>query len=539
MSSRVMNWLLNVRPYLRDKRVLAAAAAASLLFGSIVVMANQETAAPSGKKPAAFQSIGPGDAPSEGLGESLAASLSPSARPSTVKKGKGSRPGVGVAVPTKGIIPPGIVYENQTVKIVYYWSDSSKSTFLPGGTPRDALDDGKAFNALVKFINNHAEDGANFMGTKLNLGKWRIVPKVLEMDDRDSVSIDVTTRTITEIERPFVAMTSRGSVAVQNCRTIAAAGIHVFATNQPYVDDLANQTNGYCIPMALSWSQQKAVTINYMKWHKNTTFTSADRPGLGNSCPTGCPRVYGFVYSEYQGLKPQAEALVTKLRAAGVNIPDDAFVSLPQGLSASAPYVPAARDKLRNAGVNTVIMPDGGTSLAFTTGAGDWRPDYYIWPCSGQDTTGYSRLLPPAQWDNAAGLSCYHPTMDGDLSTDTDDKATEWYKAYKEIQPSGDVPSSTYLVYAGLQPIVEAIGRLGSRDFTLENFRAALRESEPYHYNGITGRSNAAGDLLLEMGNGIDNSIWGNFARVEWSPAAENPYRYLDSHRYKSNQSFP
>lgn len=530
------NLLSKVKPLLLDRRVLGGLVGAILLVDSIVLMAGQETAI-KGTEPAAFPSIGPADAPPQEV-PSPVASSSPGTNRRGSSRSTGSRTNVGVPVPKKGTRPPGIDYAKQEIKIVYYWSDSSNSSFLPAGTPRDAVDDGKAFQALVQFINDHADGSANYMGTRLNLGNWRIVPDIVELNERDASSIEAGTRNIIA-KQPFAAITARGSVAVTNCPQIAEAGIHVFATNQPYVDDLEKETGGYCISNAISWAQQIPATVNYMRWHKNTTFSSADRPGLGQSCPTGCARVYGFVYSEYKGLKAQAEKVVAKLRAAGVNIPEDAFVSLPQGLSASAPYVPGNRDKLRNAGVNTVIMPDGGTSLSFTHGAGDWRPDYYIWPCSGQDATGYTRLLPPAQWDNASGLSCYHPTFDADLTIDSDDRTTEWYKAYKEIQENGEAPSSTYLIYAALQPIVEAIGRLGGRDFTVENFRGALSEFQSYRYNGVTGRSTAAGDLMLMMGTGMDNSLWGDLARVEWSPAAENPFRYLDPHRYKSNQSFP
>ena len=547
------NLLSTIKPYLNDKRVLGAYVGTLALVGSIVVMGNQ-AATPSGKRPGALAaSIGPGDAPSQ-VTESAVASLAPSAAPSAGKKGSGSRPGVGVPVPTKGIRPPGVHYDTQTVEIYHYWSDSSSSPFVPSGTPHDSFDDGKAFDALVKFINKHAEDGTDFMGTKLNLGKWRLVGTNRQTDSKDPRAIDSVTRDIVETELPFVAMTVRGSMAVQNCPEIAAHGIHVLASNLPYADDIAKETNGYCIPMALSWAQQKSATINYVKWHKDTPFTSVNRPGAGEApCPNGCPRVYGFVYSEYGSsnidnqdtkfytLADQAAKVVAKLRAEGVNIPDGAVQSLPAGLTNASQYTGGVIAKLIAAGVNTVIMPDAGTSLALTASAAaaQWQPDYYVWPCSGQDTTGYSRLLPASQWNNASGLSCYHPSMDADLTLDSDDKNTQWYRAFQEIYPGSETPSSTYLVYQGLQPIVAAISKLGTRDFTVENFRAALREVQPYRYSGYTGRTSSDADLLMEMGNGVDNSIWGDLARVTYASAPSNPYHYIDPRRYKSNQSFP
>ncbi|MGH2556279.1 MAG: hypothetical protein ACRDHO_11245, partial [Actinomycetota bacterium] len=452
--------------------------------------------------------------------------------------GGSANPDVGVPVPTSGTIPPGIDYANQTIKVVYYWADSSRSSqFLPPGTPGDSVDDGKAFDALVKFVSKHAKGSAELMGTTIKLGNWKIEPTIITMNNPEEINVG-TTRIAKEI-KPFAAITARGSLGTETCPALAQAGIYNFATLQPYVNNVGGAYNGYCVPLAISWDQQIEATVNYLKWHRASKFTSAERPGLGQSCPTGCARVYGFIYSEYPGLDKQAPMVVSRLRAAGVNIHKDAVASLPVGLSAAAQQAPAVRDRFRSAGVNTVIMPDGGSSLAFTHGAGDWRPDYYVWPCSGQDTTGYTRLLPPAHWDNASGLSCYDDTFDADLTIDSGDRNTQWYKAFKEMAPNSEAPSSTYLVYAALHPLVYGVSSLGDADFTVENFRAILSGFQPYRYHGVEGRTTAGDNILLMMGNGVDNSLWGDFARVSWSPAAENPYSYPDPHRYRSNQSFP
>lgn len=449
-----------------------------------------------------------------------------------------ARPGVGVAAPTSGTIPPGVDYAKQEIKVVYYWKDDSGSVFRSSETPGDALDDSKAFDALVKFVNKHAKGSAQLMGDEIGLGNWIIKPTLVTMNNAGEINSGTTK--ITKEIKPFATITARGSLSTETCPHFAAAGIHNFATLHPYVNNIQTAYNGYCIPNAISWDQQVSATVNYMRWHATTKFTSADRPDPQHACVTPCDRVYGFLYSEYPGLKDQVPGVVSKLRAAGLKIPNDAVISLPAGLS-SAAGAPAAgaRDKFRDAGVNTVIMPDAASPLAFTHSAGNWRPDYYVWPCSGQDTTGFTRLLPAVQWDNASGLSCYDDTFDADLPVSNEDRAAQWYKAYKEIAPNSEAPSSTHLVYAALQPLVEGVSRLGNRDFTVENFRAALREFDPYRYNGNTGKTPAGDNILLLMGNSPDGSIWGDLARVAWSPAAENPFTYLDPHRYKSNQSFP
>jgi hypothetical protein len=514
-----------------------------LLIGNIVALQGTGATIATGEKKKNGDITGLGPGGTEEL-QASASAAAEEARKAAVARAKaiGKSGSVGVPVPKSGTIPPGIDYAKQEIKVVYYWADSSRnSQFLPPGTPGDSVDDGKAFDALYKFVNKHAKGTAELMGTKINMGNWKIVPTIVTMNTPEAINSE-TVRIAKEI-KPFAAITVRGSLGTSTCPAFAAAGINTYATNLPYVYNIGKSTNGYCVPISISLDQQIEATINYMTWHKTQAYNPGARAGTGGaSCPpaqTTCARVYGFLYSEYPGLKELGPEIVSRLRGAGLNIPDAAVASMKVGLSDAAQQAPGIRDKLSAAGVNTVIMPDGGSSLAFTHGAGTWRPDYYVWPCSGQDTTGYTRLLPPEQWDNAQGLSCYDNTFDADLTIDRDDRDTQWYKAYKEMAPNSEAPSSSYLVYAALQPLVEAVSRLGSRDFTEENYRAALNEFDSYRYDGIKGRTGAGDNILLLMGKGVDNSLWGDVARVAWSPAAENPFEYLDGHRYKSNQSFP
>ena len=530
------------------RKFAAAALAIVLLAGTIVVAGNP--AGPDGDKIATDNSGGLGDpggvneAPgvdptAAAQAEAAAAEARRTAERAAAKAAAAGK--VGVPVPKSGTIPPGVDYAKQEIKVLYYWADSSKSSqYLPAGTPGDTVDDGKAFSALMNYIKKHPNDGATLMGSKINLGNWKINWSIVTMNTPEEINKKTTD--IAETTKPFAAITARGSLGTETCIPFAKAGIHTYATNLPYMNNVGSANNGYCVPNGISWDQQIEATVNYMKWHKTTPFSAPDRPGLGNSCPTGCARVYGFIYSEYEGMATQAQQMVARLRAAGVNIPENAVASLTPPLSTSAGQAPGVRDRFAtcpNPCVNTVIMADGGSSLAFTHAAGQYRPDYYIWPCSGQDTTGYTRLLPTQQWDNASGLSCYDNTFDADLTLDVDDRQTEYYKAYIDGAGSGsEAPSSTYLVYAALQPLIEGISRLGTRDFTVENYRAALKESQPYRYDGINGRTSAGDNILVTMGNGVDNSLWGDVARVEWSPAPQNPFTYVNYPRKKSNESF-
>lgn len=523
---------------LGHKRAMGSVIAVVLIAGTIVVLRQGDSAVSTGdREPGA---VGPGEsggtplepgvAPEEGSPGGGSSKKSASSKVSTA-----ARSGVGVSVPKAGTIPLGVDYAKQEIKVVMYWREDSRSSqFLPPGASGETVDDAKAFDAMVKYINKHAKGSASLMGTQIGMGNWIIKPTVVSMND--ATGINTGTTKITKEIKPFAAITARGSLSTETCPAFAAAGIHNFATLHPYVPNLQAAYNGFCIPNALSWDQQVDVTVNYMTWHRTIKFTSVDRPDAQHSCPSGCNRVYGFLYSAYPGLKDQGPKVAQLL-----GIPEARRYELPVGLSTAAgPPSQAAQAKFSAAGVNTVIMPDGGSPLAFTTTVGaSWRPDYYVWPCSGQDTTGYTRLLPTVQWDNAAGLTCYDDTFDADLTIDDGDRLTQWYKAFKEIYPNDEAPSSAYLVYAALQPLVEGVSRLGNRDFTVENFRAALREFEPYRYNGVSGRTNAADNILLLMGNSPDGSIWGDFARVDYeSSRGQNPYRYTDDYRYKSNQSF-
>jgi hypothetical protein len=528
------------------RREIGLSLTALLLVGNVIALqGGAAIIATDSKKKDGLAGLGAAGTPEEQA--SAAAVAAEEARKTAVAKAsaaaKKAGGSVGVPVPKKGTIPPGVDYAKQEVKLSYFWADSSKSSqFLPAGAPSDSVDDGKAFDALVKFVNKHAKDGTELMGSKINLGNWKFVYEIVTMNDAGGINTGTTH--IAKEYKPFSAITARGSLGSETCPAFAAAGIHTFATLLPYQSNIGGATNGYCIPNGISWDQQIDASVNYLKWNKTTNYVpGARQAGGGAACPTAspteCPRVYGFLYSEYPGLDKQAPQIVSKLRSAGLNIPDNGVASFPVGLSTALQQADGVRQKFQAAGVNTVIMPDGGSPLAITHGAGNWHPDYFVWPCSGQDTTGYTRLLDPVHWDNAAGLSCYDDTFDADLTIDSGDRNSQWYKAYKEMAPNSEAPSSTYLVYAALQPLIVGISNLGTRDFTVENYRAVLGEFQPYRYNGNTGRTTAGDNILVELGNGADNSLWGDIARVEWSPAPENPYRYLDPHRYKSNQSIP
>lgn len=524
------------------RKYYAAGGLLVIILAAILLLRSNDDSIKTTDRPAATENtpgaegtLEPGAAPTD----SAAGPAAKATRSATGKRIPATtvrRENVGVEKPKTGTIPPGINYADQVIKVVYYWdSSSSGSQFLEGtGAAQNAVDDGLAFKALAKFINNHIDGSASLMGTQIKMGNWLIDP-IVEAQSSRNADPNVLMTKIANEHKPFAAINARGSLSTNGCPPFAAAKIHNFATLD-YSPNIAAAYNGYCLPGAISWAQQVDATTNYLSWHKGSDYQGPE----GGSCPAlGCDRVFGFVYTEYPGLNEQGPAVVTRLRAAGLNIPQNGVASLTAGLSNAPEEPPAVINQFRGAGVNTVIMPDGGTALKFTIAADNkYFPDYYVWPCSGQDTTGFTRLLPPGQWDRASGLTCYDDTFDADLTADQQDRASQWYKAYQEISPGSEPPASTYLVYASLQPIVVGVSNLGTRPFNVENFRAGLKEFQPYRYHGATGRTDAGDNILLRMGNSPDASPWGDVARVSWSPGPE-PYSYPEGCRYTSSQSFP
>ncbi|HLF39905.1 MAG TPA: hypothetical protein VI854_00385, partial [Acidimicrobiia bacterium] len=177
--------------------------------------------------------------------------------------------------------------------------------------------------------------------------------------------------------------------------------------------------------------------------------------------------------------------------------------------------------KFRDAEVNTVLSPDGGFPMSFTqqAEAQGYRPDYLVWPCSGQDTGAQVRLFNPAQWERASGLGCFDEQFRMDLVLDDSSRESEWYDQYRQMSDRSEPPVNTPLVYAGLLQLVVGINNAGPHlgDTT---FAAGLDAFTPYRYNAELGAP--ATDANVQLG-APRSSFYRDVAVIEWSNAARWP----------------
>lgn len=434
----------------------------------------------------------------------------------------------GSVVDAKGSI--GKVLGNE-IPLVYYWKGDRTTTspYLKASGTDGNVDEGKAFRALVKFINSHDNDGTTFMGTRINLHGRKIVGTVLEAG-QSSDSYAYTAQKIVKEIKPFGAIAAHGSLSAYICPTLAQNGIFNFATYD-LAGSLTKNTNGYCIGAGLPWERQVQTTESYLKW-QNTTKTTG-----------GETRVYGVIYVEYPGLIESAPKMIDRLKLAGIPIKGQA--TLESGLATSQQQAPNVVAKFRGQGINTIIMPDAGAPLNFTHAAqaNSYNPDYYVWPCSGQDSTAMVRLYNAAQWARASGLTCYDKEFNPDLTNDASSSSAEWYKAYVEATGNDDVPSTTPLVYQGLYQAVVGIANAGP-NLTADSFKAGLDAAETYRYDGIEGRTTDATNMLMQLST-PDRAAIADVAKLVWSPTARTPgmtapgtYVYPEARRYSPNAKF-
>ena len=422
------------------------------------------------------------------------------------------------------------------IHIVYYWKGERTMTspYL-GGTDAEGqnLDEGLAFKRYIEFINKHDGDGTTFMGIPIELHGRKLVGTVIEAGNGDYSYAQAAERIVKEL-KPFAAIAAHGSLSAYICPELAKAGIHNAQTYDlgGLGGTLIERTDGYCIPSGLSWERQVDLTTAYLKEHKDTPTT------------TGQERVYGVIYSVYPGLKDVAPAMVNRLKAAG--IPIAAVAKLPADLATSQQQAPNIIAQMRNAGVNTLIMPDAGAPLNITHAAqaNQYYPDYYIWPCSGEDTTGMVRLFNPAQWDRAEGLTCYDYEFNMDLFNNDKAERTEWWAAYQEIAGSDkEPPSPAPLVYAGLYQVLAGVANAGP-NLTVESFRAGMDAVKPYRYDSIDGRTKDPTNML--MGISLkDRSTIGDAAYLYWDTTrreaggpTQGAYVYPEDHRYRRPGQF-
>lgn len=434
-----------------------------------------------------------------------------------------------------GTIPPGVT--DNEIEVIYYWTDRTRdSPYRPDGGQAN-LDEGQAFIAFIEWINKHSGDGSKVMGYPINLHGRKLVPKVIELskapEDRAAVAEEIAAR-----DKPFATLASHGSISTYMCDRIAQGGVHNLATYD-FGGNLKARTNGYCLPIGMSWELQVERTVAYLSWQaKNTRYQNA---GISE------PRVYGLLYAAYPKLDKSVEGpggVVERLRAAGVNVAHVAAINPDLGVSQA--QVPNVVAQFRSKGVNTVVMPDAGAPLNFTNGAqaNGYTPDYYVWPCSGQDTIGMVRLFNPSQWARASGITCYDDHFNPDLVNDDNARATEWYRVWTEMRGTrAEAPSSASLIWFNLLPLIVGINESG-RNLTVEGFRAGIARLPNYRYDAIAGRTDNPVSFLQTLSR-PDQSPIGDVARLQWSPTRTRPgsatqgsYVYPEARRYREGEAF-
>lgn len=442
-----------------------------------------------------------------------------------VRKGK-----AGTFIEGKGTIPHGI--SGNELKVVYYWKGDqamSSSQFLHGTGQEGNVDEGEAFTHLINWINENPT--GELMGFRFNLHGWKLDPEIVVAGKGDEQL--AAARKIASKIKPFAAVSSHGSVSAYVCPLLAKEKILNISTYD--LDfDLTGRTGGMCLPQGLSFGAQVDLTTAYLKKHKTTTYSLS---------AVQQERKYGLLYAEYPGLVDSGKKVEAMLKAAG--IPIVATRTVDPDLTTAARQQPGVVAAFRDAGVNTIIAPDSGSLITFThaaQGAG-FSPDYYLWPCSGADSTGMVRLYNGTQWARASGLTCYDQQLNADLTNDEFATTTQWYKAYQESAGNAEPPAPTALVYQSLLPLLVGITHAG-RDLTLERFQAGLKTVKPYRYNAVTGRTTNPKNLLV-VTDAADGSQVGDAAYAVWDPSfkqspdsAPGGYRFPENRRYRRGETF-
>lgn len=441
---------------------------------------------------------------------------------------------------TTGTLLPGVSQEE--IVVAYYWKGDRTRTspYLHGTGQEASVDEAEAFRKLVDYINKYADGGGTIMGYEFNLHGRRLVPVVLEAG-QDAEAYAATAQTIVEEVKPFAAVAAHGSISTYLCPTLAEAGIHNFATYDlgSAAGNLVQRSNGYCTPGSISWEKQVELSEAWLlRQQGSDDYNGPESLGIDEE------RVYGVLYAEYPGLIDSAPKMIDRFEAAGLNIQETATVSA--SLATAQQQAPNVVAQMRAAGVNTIIMPDAGAPINFTHSAqaSGYSPDYFIWPCSGQDTEGMVRLLNDAQWQRAEGLTCYDEQFVSDLTNNSKTRATEWYAAYREMAPSGaEPPAPTPFVYAGLLPLVAGITEAGP-ELNLENFRAGLDRVQQYRYDAVEGRTDDASNMLMSI-NLADRSFMADVMYLRYDATRQTPgnatpgaYVFPDPKRYARASDF-
>jgi len=527
-----------IDPEARSIRRLLAGMIATLLFMSALFVVrsavgppNPKTANAEGSGSASGEPIGPGTQEPivDSEGQNIGGSANGIQTRRGAKPGSGTTRGLGARTPAPGIT-------NTEVTVAYYWKaySTQASPYLNGTGTESAVDEAESFRHLVAYINSHAAGGATFMGFPFNLHGRKLKGVVLDAG-RNPTSYGQTAEKIVKEIKPFAAVSAHGSLSSYICPRLAEARIHNMTTYD-LAPGIGGRTNGYCLPAGMSWDSQVDWVVPYLS--KNAATTRYQGTALTEN------RVYGIVYAEYPGMVESVASLVPRLKKAGV--PIAAVESVSADLATAQTQTGDVIARFKNEGVNTVVAPEAGSLINFThaSQANAYSPDYFVWPCSGQDAGGQVRLYNAIQWGRASGLSCFDAQFNLDLFLDDNARASQWYKQYQESARDGsEPPASTPMVYLSLLPLVVGLTNAGPV-VTIESFREGLGLFEPYRYNAIIGRTNRANNLMLTIG-ARDSSPIGDVGKVQWSNTTQtqgNPehgaYLYPEDRRYSRGSNF-
>jgi hypothetical protein len=426
------------------------------------------------------------------------------------------------------------------------------SPYLGPSGQKGAVDEADAFRHFVDYVNAHANGGATLMGFPFNLhGRKLSYIWKSKVDNKASEKIfdagqypstfGAAAQNIIDAE-PFTAISSHGGLSDYICNDLYKAHIFNISTYDlgRYPGGLWKGTNGYCLPQGLAFEQQVALSVSWLT-HQAKTTKYQETPASDR-----INRVYGILYADYPGLRGSVARLKKQLIANGVNVVTE--FRLPPGLTDAAQVAPDAVAHMKGHHVNTIIAPDSGAPITFThAAAGQFSPDYYVWPCSGEDAVGQVRLYDTAQWARAEGLSCYDENWNLDLTLDDNARSTQWFHQYREVDDhNSDPPSSSPLVYASFLPLLAGITNAG-RALTVERFRAGMfafrYPNGVVRYDAINGPTGDKTHFMIGLGE-PDASQIGDVAYVKWSNAEHtsgntNAGNYLYSkERYRAGWVF-
>jgi hypothetical protein len=509
-----------IESILRGNMRIVAWAIALVLIADVFVAFRHVTPAPANLAGPNGQNNSGAPGTPGGVSSSPTSGASPSASPSAKETSgglpsdaKGHLPKAGTFIPGFGTVPFGVT--NTTIQVDYYWKGDRTMTspFLGHTGQKGAVDEADSFRNFVAYVNKHANGDATLMGFKFNLHGRKLVPYVYDAGQYP----ETYGQTAADIKNkpPFVAISSHGGLSDYVCDYLYKAKIFNISTYDlgRYPGGLYKGTNGYCLPQGLAWEKQLELSVSYIAHQSKTT--------KYQSTTGRVKRIYGILYADYPGLRDSVAVLKQKLKEAGVDVAVDYRVST--DLTSAAQEDPGAIAAFRKKNVNTLIAPDSGSPITFTHAAqgSGYSPDYYVWPCSGEDAVGQVRLYDPNQWARAEGLSCYDANWNLDLTLDDNARSTQWYHQYQEMAGKKDPPASSPLVYQSFLPMLAGITYAG-RELSVERFRAGMMAFKYGNgltrYDAINGATNKLSHFLVALGS-PDGSQIGDCAHVSWSNA--------------------